>query len=309
MALALLAHRWAQARGGKIIALNVDHGLRPEAAHEALQVKQWMASHGIAHHTLHWQGEKPATGLQAAARKARYRLLEDFCAQHGILHLLLGHHGDDQAITFWQRLAHGSSPIGLASMAMVREKYHLRLIRPLLGFAKQALQEWLRLQDQPWIEDPSNQNPHHQRNRLQPLLESEGLKEQRLQSVIAKCARTRQALEQQIHEALVAYARLGEGACTLLPAALALPEIILQGVLQKILCAMGGKALPCREEKLRALHHQLLQQDFKGATLHGCQIRRKKDVLFITPAKSPCLEKTIRSPHIRPLTEALFWPL
>ena len=77
VALMWLAARWrrALARGPRLIAVTVDHGLRPEAAREARDVKRLARTLELPHRTLRWSGAKPKTGLPAAARAARYRLL------------------------------------------------------------------------------------------------------------------------------------------------------------------------------------------------------------------------------------------
>jgi len=121
LALALLAADWAAAQGGKAVALTVDHGLRPEAAAEARQVRRWLADCGISHFILAWRGPRSGADVQAAARAARYRLMGEWCARRGILHLLLAHHRDDQAETVLLRLARGSGLEGLAAMAPVSE--------------------------------------------------------------------------------------------------------------------------------------------------------------------------------------------
>lgn len=144
MALALLAAGWAAARGGRVVALTVDHGLRPEAADEAHRVGGWLAARGIAHQILTWNGPHPARGVQAAARMARYRLLEGWCAERAILHLLLGHQRDDQAETVHMRAERQSGGVGLAGMPAVRETARLRLLRPLLGFPRRRLAATLR---------------------------------------------------------------------------------------------------------------------------------------------------------------------
>ena len=73
LALAVLADRWARARGGRVVALTVDHGLRAGSAAEAARVAEWMAARDISHHLLDWRGAKPEADLQAAAREARDR--------------------------------------------------------------------------------------------------------------------------------------------------------------------------------------------------------------------------------------------
>src|SRR5690349_6102815 len=76
MALMLLADRWARQRGGVAWGLTVDHGLRPESAAEARTVGGWLAARVIPHEILVWTGTKPTSGIQEAARGARYRLLQ-----------------------------------------------------------------------------------------------------------------------------------------------------------------------------------------------------------------------------------------
>ena len=76
----MLAARWskelkkARKRAPKLIAVTIDHGLRAEAASEAAAVKRLARRLGVPHRTLRWRGAKPKTGLQEAARRARYRL-------------------------------------------------------------------------------------------------------------------------------------------------------------------------------------------------------------------------------------------
>ena len=75
MALAALAHEWSTARQGRALALIVDHGLRADAAEEALTTRARLAALDIDAEILPWSGEKPATRVQQLAREARYRLM------------------------------------------------------------------------------------------------------------------------------------------------------------------------------------------------------------------------------------------
>lgn len=170
MTLLLLAKAWTETRGGRITALTVDHRLRAASAYEAELVAGWCRQHDIAHVTLVWADAKPARAIQARARAARYTLLENWCREAGVLHLLLGHHQDDQTETVAMRAAMKSGPDGLAGMAVIVEHRDLRLLRPLLGFAKKDLLGWLRAQGQTWLEDPSNRDPRFERARLRAAM-------------------------------------------------------------------------------------------------------------------------------------------
>lgn len=175
LALAILADRWARARGGTAWALTVDHGLRPESAAESEIVGGWLAARRIPHAVLSWEGAKPATGIQEAARTARYRLLTAWCAARGCLHLLLAHHREDQAETFLIRRRAGSGMDGLAGMAAVRELPHVRLVRPLLAVAKTRLVALLGAEGQDFLRDPSNANPIFERSRLRLAISAEAI--------------------------------------------------------------------------------------------------------------------------------------
>ena len=138
MALALLAQRWARRRKGRCVALIVDHGLRAESAREARLVGRRLRALGLPHRILRWTGSKPASGIQAAARSARYDLLTGWCRRHGALHLLTAHQADDQAETVALRLAHRSGEAGLASMPLVAATSRHRAVSSARSAAKAA---------------------------------------------------------------------------------------------------------------------------------------------------------------------------
>jgi tRNA(Ile)-lysidine synthase len=120
-ALMLLAARWTQRRkvAPRLCAVTIDHGLRPQAKHEAATVKRLAATLGITHRTLRWSGPKPSTGLQEKARAARYRLLHAAAQRTKARCVLTAHTLDDQAETVLFRMTRGSGPAGLGAMARV----------------------------------------------------------------------------------------------------------------------------------------------------------------------------------------------
>lgn len=166
MALALLVQDWIQKRDGSVRALIVDHALRADSAREAAETRDRLAFNGVTAEILRWTDDKPSSGIQEAARTARYRLLFEACRKHGILHLLLAHHADDQAETVTMRAGRTSGPDGLAGMAALVEHRHARLLRPLLPLSRARLTATLLARQVPWIDDPSNTDPRFERARL-----------------------------------------------------------------------------------------------------------------------------------------------
>ncbi|MCC8943398.1 tRNA lysidine(34) synthetase TilS, partial [Bradyrhizobium sp. Arg68] len=168
VALMWLAARWRRAlsRGPRLIAVTIDHGLRPEAAREARDVKRLAQSLDLQHHTLRWTGKKPKTGVPAAAREARYRLLTQAARKHGATHILTAHTRDDQAETLLMRMLRGSGIAGLAAMARETERDGVRLARPLLDVSKAQLVATLQRARIGFADDPTNRDPAFTRPRL-----------------------------------------------------------------------------------------------------------------------------------------------
>ncbi len=215
-ALMVLAVRWAKARkkSPKLIAVTVDHGLRAESAREAAAVKRQAAKLGVEHRILRWAGAKPKTGLQEAAREARYRLLSEAARKAGARFIVTAHTLDDQAETVLIRLTRGSGLTGLAAMQRVTPLGDgaLSLVRPLLDIPKARLIATLKAAKSPFAEDPSNRDPRFTRVRLRslmPALRGEGLDARRLALLARRLKRADAALEAEVDRALAALARPG----------------------------------------------------------------------------------------------------
>ena len=199
-ALMWLAARWrrALARGPRLIAVTIDHGLRAEAAREARAVKRLARSLEIPHRTLRWTGAKPKSGLPAAARAARYRLLARAARQSRATHILTAHTRDDQAETLLMRLLRGSGIVGLAAMARESERDGVRLARPLLDVSKSQLIVTLRKAKIEFAEDPTNYDPNFTRPRLRtlmPAFAAEGGDPRNLARLASRLARANAAVE------------------------------------------------------------------------------------------------------------------
>ena len=179
VALLRLAAAYAKRAGGTAFAFTVDHGLRPEAAAEAQKAAGWAKAAGVPHRILSWSADKPASGVQAAARNARYRLLIAAAQGEGCEALVTAHTLDDQAETLFMRLSRGPGTQGLAAMraeSLIASGAGapLRLLRPLLSFSREAVTAWLAAAGQDFIDDPSNDDPAYERVRVRALLAALG---------------------------------------------------------------------------------------------------------------------------------------
>jgi len=216
-ALLYLASRWRAGlkNGPALTALTVDHGLRKESASEARVVARLCRTLGVAHKTLRWTGTKPKTGLQDAARRARYGLLAKEAARRGARHVLTAHTLDDQAETILFRLARGSGLSGLAAMARESELSGVTIVRPLLDVPKARLIATLRKARIAFADDPSNRDTRFTRPRwreIMPLLAKEGLTAQRLSLLAARIRRAEAALTAAVTKAADTLSRGPRGA-------------------------------------------------------------------------------------------------
>lgn len=279
MALAILADRWARRRGGKCIALTVDHGLRSGSGTEAKETRRRLGERDIPCQVLAWRGEKPSSGIQAAAREARYRLISEWCRRHGVLHLLVAHHREDQAETILHRLARSSGADGLAGMAAIHELAHIRLLRPCLNLARDRLRAVLGEYDVAWSEDPSNENRDFARVRwraLLPVLATEGIDADALSATARRMAAVRACLEGAAANFLGAHAAIyPEGYARVDRAAFAAAASeIAERALVALLTTVGGSEYPPRHPSLEVLCGQMRQRGTKAVrrTLGGCRI-------------------------------------
>jgi tRNA(Ile)-lysidine synthase len=200
IALMWLVARWrnALARGPRLIAITVDHGLRSEASREARDVKRLARTLDLPHRTLRWSGTKPKTGLPAAARAARYRLLAQAARAAGATHILTAHTRDDQAETLLMRMLRGSGIAGLAAMARESEREGVRLARPFLNVSKSQLIATLKKAKIDFADDPTNRDTSFTRPRLRtlmPVLATEGGDVRSLARLASRLARANAAVE------------------------------------------------------------------------------------------------------------------
>lgn len=306
MALALLMQGWCKERGARLLALTVDHGLRPESARECENVHKILTARGIEHKILSWTGEKPKTHVQEEARHARYRLLQEECRRNNFTSLVVAHNLEDQIETFWMRLAHGSGLDGLAGMSSVRKIGDITIIRPLLDFPRERLRATCKDRGVEWLEDPSNKNGQFLRVRLRQFedaLAAEGMSPQRLAQTMKKLATASEALD-------FATCHLMAGCLTFYPEGYAVirlscwqkfPAEIQRRILAHALQAIAPQPYPIGFDQMEQLREHCNTPPFDGKTLGGCEILQARDDELLL-----CRELGAIEPRV-PLQEGMVW--
>ncbi len=174
--LALLAAAVFEAprHGRRVVGAVVDHGLQDGSAEHTAAVVLQMAALGVDETvSARVQVEPGRLGVEAAAREARYAVLEQVAERFGAALVLLGHTRDDQAETVLLGLARGS---GGRSLAGMRHGFDV-FARPLLDVTRTQTEAACAADGiAVWV-DPHNSDPRFARARVRhtvlPMLERE----------------------------------------------------------------------------------------------------------------------------------------
>lgn len=154
----------------RVVAATVDHGLRADAAAEARMVVRCCATLGVPHETLVPAEPIAGSSIQMRAREARYSVLTRWADRQGALALLTAHHADDQAETLLMRLNRASGLSGVAAIRAYRWEAGTLVLRPLLDWRRAELRAIAQGCALPFVDDPTNADPRHDRTRIRALL-------------------------------------------------------------------------------------------------------------------------------------------
>lgn len=164
----------ARTPGRRVVGVTVDHGLQDGSAEHADRVVHQLAALGVDE-TVAVRAYVSAEGVgpEAAAREARYAVLEEVVERSGASGVLLGHTRDDQAETVLLGLARGSGGRSIAGMRRWRPPF----VRPLLDLTRAQTEAACRAEGLAYWEDPHNDDPRFTRSRVRhtvlPVLERE----------------------------------------------------------------------------------------------------------------------------------------
>ena len=233
-------------------------------------------------------------------------MLEQETAARGVLHLLVGHHQDDQGETLALNLARGSGTRGLAAIRPQRLGERVRILRPLLAMPKARLIATARAAGLPTAADPSNRDMTYARTRVRQQL-AEGVSAASLGATAARLAIDDAAIEHVV-------AGLAAGAVSISPAGwitidrnrlLAAPEAAGIRLLSRAADAVGGKIRPPRQARVVAALDGLRGMTAGRRTLAGAELDWREGALRIWR------EAGKRPPPVVPiaafLAETLVW--
>ncbi|MBB6221986.1 tRNA lysidine(34) synthetase TilS [Rhizobium leguminosarum] len=165
-----------------LCAATVDHVLRAGSADEAREVAALCASLGIAHTIMTWQGDKPKTGIMAAAREARYSLLAEAAEALGADLIVTAHTLDDQRETLAMRgMRTEQVSTGIADAVLFDRRFWI--LRPLLFSSRADIRAFLREQGAGWVDDPSNEDVKYERVRIRRQLSADAGAERNIRTV------------------------------------------------------------------------------------------------------------------------------
>jgi tRNA(Ile)-lysidine synthase len=251
--LAALIHTcaWAKRAGRPVMALHVDHRLQAQSAAWADAAEAVATRWGAGFQRLDWTGDKPETGIPAAARAARHALMADAARSLGAGVIVTGHTADDQA----ENAVLGQGPLREWSASPAwPEGRGVFLLRPLLPSRRADLRRRLRGDGFTWIDDPANDDLRHPRARIR----AEGM----AKAATAAGPVPRPAVPPQFEEGLIVLPRSAEAR------ALAFAAV----------CAGGGNRLP-RSGGVDRLIQRLEAADRFASTLCGARIDAAEDIV------------------------------
>jgi tRNA(Ile)-lysidine synthetase-like protein len=186
LALAILLSKWIKIKKGNLVALIIDHKIRPESSMEAKYVKNILSKHMISSIILNVSKNDVLKKNMNEARSNRFNKLINFCIKNFYFHLFVAHHLDDNIETFLIRKIAGSNIEGLRSIQSKVCINGVRILRPLLDFNKLEILEYLKKNKIQFVIDPSNFNTKYSRIVVRNFLNKKKLYKKQIENDFKK---------------------------------------------------------------------------------------------------------------------------
>jgi tRNA(Ile)-lysidine synthase len=158
-----------------LIAVHINHGIRGKAADEDEQFVRSFAKrleipfYGFRYEVAKIAAEKGLT-LEEAGREVRYEAFLDICRKLKCNKIAIAHNRNDNAETVLFNLFRGSGIKGLTGIGAKRTiempSGNVTVIRPLLYFRREEIEEYLKEKQLIYRTDASNLEEEYSRNKL-----------------------------------------------------------------------------------------------------------------------------------------------
>ena len=160
----------------QLIIAHVNHNVRSESYDEAIYMKEYCEKNNLLFETMTIE-EYGDDNFHNEARKIRYHFFEDIINKYQAKYLMTAHHGDDLIETVMMRLVRGSNLSGYSGFKKVVPMEGYKIVRPLIPYTKEELENYDKLNNVKYFVDSSNDKDKYTRNRyrkyLMPFLKEE----------------------------------------------------------------------------------------------------------------------------------------
>ncbi len=155
----------------EVVAVNIDHGIRPNSALDTEFVMDFCKKNQIRAYKFKGEALKVAKEegltLEQAARKVRYGVFETLINKGVVDKIALAHHLNDQAETVILNILRGAGLNGARGMEPVRDKVY---IRPLLNTPREEIMSYIDENNLEFVEDETNQDTTYSRNYIRNII-------------------------------------------------------------------------------------------------------------------------------------------
>lgn len=176
MALLHLLQRIRNKKNIKIVCAHVNHNVRKESDDEKIFLENYCKDKDIIFEAMKIE-KYSDDNFHNEARNIRYRFFREIIDKYNASYLMTAHHGDDLMETVLMRISRGSTLKGYAGFSKIVNYDHYKLVRPLIFYTKEKLENYDHRYNIPYVIDSSNTKDQYTRNRYRkkvlPFLKEE----------------------------------------------------------------------------------------------------------------------------------------
>ena len=287
LALCFLTKFYSIKENLKVKYLHIDHKLRDNSTKEANFVKQILKKISINLEILTWKGKKPKSNIQSVARDKRYELLIKKAKKLKIKNILLGHHQDDLIENFFIRILRGSGLKGITSFDKKTIKQNINLIRPLLKYSKEELEQITKNVFNNYVEDPSNKNDQFKRVRIRKFIKNlqlEGLDKDKFKLTVKNLKISNETIKYFVKKNLEDNSTISniKKQVILNKFFFYQPHEVVFRSFTQVLKIIGKKYYPVRGKKIDKLINQIKNDSNFKTTLGNCLIKKINNTIIVS---------------------------